>query len=158
MQTPYPGGLQDLAVFTAVRESHYVYPVLLATHLTVLALSSGAILATNLRLAGAALLTVPIARLLERLRPWKYAGFILMITTGGLLAGARASEYVGNPYFQTKLGLLVLIGLHGILFRDAVYRNPELTDARPLTRLAAILSAILWIGVLAMGRWIAYFD
>ena len=158
MQTPMQTGVQDLALFTAVRESHYVYPVLLATHLTVLAFSAGAILATNLRLVGAAFVTVPVASLLERLRPWKYAGFIGMAATGGLLAGSKADAYLANPYFQAKIGLLLLVGVHGLLFRDAVYRNHGLTDAKPVTRLAAVISLILWIGVLSMGRWIAYYD
>lgn len=151
-------GIQDLALFTAIRESHYVYPFLLATHLTTLALSAGAILATNLRLVGGAFGAIPIAMLLDRLRPWKYAGFVVMITTGALLAGSKAAEYLANPYFMTKLTLLVCIGMHGVLFRESVYRNPALTDARPLTRVAGLLSLVLWIGVLSMGRWIAYYD
>jgi hypothetical protein len=159
MGTPEIGsGIQDLALFTAIRESHYVYPFLLATHLTALALSAGAILATNLRLVGHAFVAVPIAILLERLRPWKHAGFAVMVTTGALLAGSKAPEYLANPFFMTKLTLLVCVGMHGVLFRESVYRNPALTDARPLTRVAALLSLVLWFGVLSMGRWIAYYD
>ena len=151
-------GLQDLAFFTAIRESHYVYPILLSTHLATLAVIGGAILVTNLRLLGRAFAGVPIAVLLEQLRPWKYLGFAVMLTTGGLLAASKASEYFVNPYFQTKLGVLILIGVHGVVFRDAVYRNPALTEAGRLTQVAGALSLLLWVTVLSLGRWIAYFD
>ena len=85
-------GLQDLAFFTAIRESHYVYPVLLSIHLATLAVIGGAVLVTNLRLLGQAFPGIAIATLLERLRPWKHLGFGLMVTTGGLLAGSKASD------------------------------------------------------------------
>ena len=151
-------GLQDASLFTAIRESHYVYPVLLSTHLATLAVFGGAILATNLRLLGRAFVAVPIASLLDRLRPWKYVGFMMMVTTGGLIAGSKASEYLVNPYFQAKLVLLTLIGVHGVLFRQSIYRNPQLAHDGPATRIAGTLSLVLWIGVLSLGRWIAYFD
>jgi hypothetical protein len=159
MPAPEVGhGIQELALFTAVRESRYVYPALLATHLTTLALASGAMLATNLRLLGRGFTTVPIATLLKRLRPWKYAGFAVMLTTGGLLAGSKADEYLANPFFRAKIVLLVLIGIHGLVFRDSVYRNPRLENDRALSHAAAVLSLVLWLGVIAMGRWIAYHD
>ena len=41
-------GVQDLPFFSAIRESHYLYPVLLSTHLATLGLFGGLILVTNL--------------------------------------------------------------------------------------------------------------
>jgi hypothetical protein len=42
--------LQELRGFTAVRESAYVYPVILSTHVACIALFGGLILLTNVRL------------------------------------------------------------------------------------------------------------
>jgi hypothetical protein len=151
-------GVQDLSFFSAIRESHYLYPVLLSTHLATLGLFGGLILVTNLRLLGLALVGIPIATLLDRLRRWKYLGLAVMVTTGGLIAGSKASEYLANPYFQAKLVMLTLVGIHGVMFRAAVYRNLSLGGAGPLTRTAGALSLVLWIAVLSLGRWIAYFD
>ena len=39
--------IQELSLFTAVRESALVYPVLLSTHLTCIAIFGGLILVTN---------------------------------------------------------------------------------------------------------------
>ncbi len=151
-------GVQDLPFFSAIRESHYLYPVLLSTHLATLGLFGGLILATNLRLLGLALGEIPIATLLDRLRRWKYLGLAVMVTTGGLIAGSKASEYLANPYFQAKMVMLTLVGIHGVMLRAAVYRNPSLYEAGRLTRTAGTLSLALWIAVLSLGRWIAYFD
>jgi hypothetical protein len=150
--------LQQVALFSAVRESAFVYPALLAIHLTCLALFGGAILATDLRLLRWTLTSVPLSEVIDRLRPWKYAGLSIMVAAGALVAGSRASEYFVNTYFQTKMALLGLIAVDAAVFRQSVYRDAAHADGTPRARLAAIASLILWTGVLSMGRWIAYFD
>jgi hypothetical protein len=150
--------LQNLGLFTAIRESHYAYPIVLSTHLACLALFGGTILATNLRLLGWAFTDTPAALVIARLRPWKYAGFTIMVTCGLLIAGSKASEYFANPYFGIKMLLLVFVGLHALAYRGRVYRNPSLVDGSAHAKTAATVSFALWTGLLAMGRWIAYFD
>jgi hypothetical protein len=57
--------------------------------------------------------------------------------------------------------LLALIGIHGIVFRNSVYRRTaELDGAQimpPRAKLAAALSLILWIAVVCAGRMIGYY-
>lgn len=153
--------VQSLSVFTAVRESTLAYPTFLSTHLACIALFGGMILIGNLRLLGLVLRERSIGDVMSSLRPWKQFGFVLMIAMGVLLAGSKASEYLTNPYFQIKMVLLALIGVHGTLFRHRVYRNPGLSGATTtpgVAKLAAVTSFVLWLGVLSMGRWIAYYD
>ena len=149
--------IQNLSLFSAVRESALVYPILLSTHLACIATFGGLILATNLRLLGWWLTDVPAGDLIRTLRPWKHAGLTIMLTAGVLLGGSKASEYLTNPYFQIKLLLLLSLAVHALLFRRTVYRRPEGPDPRS-ARLAGVLSMVLWVGVVSMGRWIAYYD
>ena len=149
--------IQSLSLFSAVRESALVYPILLSTHLACIATFGGLILATNLRLLGWWLTDISAADLIRALRPWKHAGLTIMLTAGVLLGGSKASEYLTNPYFQIKLLLLLSLAAHGFLFRRTVYRRPEGPDPRS-ARLAAVLSMVLWVGAVSMGRWIAYYD
>ena len=96
--------------------------------------------------------------MIRSLRPWKQLGFAVVVTCGILLGGSKASEYLPNPFFQVKMALLLGIGLHGRYFRQSVYR-PIAAPVHPTTaRAAAIVSLVLWIGVVSMGRWIAYYD
>lgn len=150
--------VQDMAVFTAVRESRLVYPIVLSTHLACIAIFGGLILMTNARLLGWTLTEIPAVDMIRSLRPWKQFGFLLMVTCGVLLGGSKASEYLPNPFFQLKMGLLIGIGLHGLYFRRRVYRPTSMPVQPTDARAAAIVSLILWIGVVSMGRWIAYYD
>jgi hypothetical protein len=148
--------IQSAPLFTAVRESALAYPVILSVHLSSIALFGGAILMTNLRLLGLAMTTQPAPEVISQLRHWKRIGFILMAGTGILLAGAKAETYHANPYFQLKLGLIALVAVHAMVFHRQVYRNEA---PRPQTaKLAACLSLALWLGIVAAGRLIAYYE
>jgi Family of unknown function (DUF6644) len=150
--------IQDFRAFTAIRESSYVYPVILSTHVACIALFGGLILLTNLRLLEWSLTDVPVHAVIERFRPWKQLGFVVMAGCGSLLAASRAAEYFVNPFFQTKMALLAAIGVHGTYFRRSVYRSERTAIPPGSARAAAILSLALWIAAATMGRWIAYYD
>jgi len=143
--------------FTSVRESAILYPTVLALHLTCIAIFGGMILATDLRLLGLAFTKTPLATVIGSMRQWKQAGFVVMVACGVLLAGSKLDQYYVNPYFVAKLLLLCAVGAHGILFR-AVYRSPKQADPSLRAKAAGSLSLLLWLGVLACGRWIAYWD
>jgi hypothetical protein len=154
--------IQTTELFTAVRQSEVFYPAVMATHLSCIAIFGGMILMTDLRLLGLALQSTPVASVIDSTRIWKRFGFILMISCGILLAGSKLDTYYGNPYFQLKLSLLVLIGIHGLIFRRSVYLSAAELDKTPKlplrAKLAGSISLILWLAVVTCGRWIAYYD
>lgn len=149
--------IRDTSLATSVRESALAYPVIMSLHLTSIAVFGGMILLTDLRLLGVALPSTPVPELIRQLRWWKRAGFVVMVTCSLLLASAKADQYYLNPYFQLKMALLILVGVHGLVFRRSLYENPGQPD-RTLARTAACLSLVLWLGVLSAGRWIAYYE
>jgi hypothetical protein len=85
-----------------------------------------------------------------------------MITMGLLLGGSEADKYYPNPFFWTKLVFLACIGIHALIFRPLVYNKTREIDAAPaippVAKTAAILSLVLWFGVLTMGRLIGYYE
>jgi hypothetical protein len=153
--------IQNGGLFTAVRQSELFYPAVLATHLSCIAIFGGMILMTNLRLLGLALKHTPASVVIESTRAWKRIGFVVMAACGVLLAGSHLDKYYPNPYFQLKLSLLVLTGIHGLAFHRGVYYNANLDRDGKLPVQAAIAGAsslVLWLSILTCGRWIAYYD
>jgi hypothetical protein len=71
-------------------------------------------------------------------------------------------KYYANPYFLTKMVLLILVGVHAMVFHRSVYGNTQALDRAPqmpgIAKVAAITSLILWIGIASAGRWIAYYE
>jgi hypothetical protein len=153
--------LQSTAFFTDLRGSWNVYPSVLALHMVALAFFACMILVTDLRLLGVGLRNYPISELLDRLRTPKRIGFTLMVTLGFLLFGSKAEEYYYNAFFRVKMIILALIVIHAVVFRAGVYRNGPALDASGPTgqsRLAAILSLALWLGMAIAGRGIGYIE
>lgn len=154
--------IQETDFFTSIRESALTYPIIMSLHLTSIAVFGGLILLTDLRLLGIAMRSVSLSDIVRQTRPWKWAGFVIMVTCGVLLAGSKLDTYYGNPYFQIKLSLLALVAVHAIVFRPRVYNKTAELDRAPaipgVAKAAAYLSLVLWIGILSMGRWIAYYE
>ena len=146
--------IQSSGLFTYIRQSELFYPAVLATHLSCIAVFGGLILMTNLRLLGLALTETPASVVIESTRTWKRIGFVIMSCCGILLAGSHLDKYYPNPYFQLKLCLLALTGLHGLIFRRGVYSSASLDPDGQLpgqARLAGGTSLLLWMGILTLS-------
>ena len=152
--------VQETSAGVALRESALVYPIILSTHLTSIAIFGGMILMTNLRILGLVMRATPVSQLYLALRPWKRMGFVIMVTCGVLLAGCEADKYYPNPIFWTKMTLLATVFVHAMIFRSSVYANPRAMDVRvpPIAKIAAVTSMLLWLSIMSAGRWIAYWD
>ena len=154
--------IENTGFMTAVRETPWVYPIILSIHLICIAVFGGMILMTDLRLLGLGLKDKTVAEVVNGLRPFKRIGFVIIVTCGILQAGSGATQYYVNPYFYIKMGLLVLVGVHAIVFKPAVYNHPEELDKSPLlptrAKAAAVISLILWVSIPVFGRLIGYYE
>jgi hypothetical protein len=154
--------IAGLDFFTSLRESALAYPVIMSLHLSSIAVFGGLILMTDLRLLGLAMPNTRVSDMIAQTRNWKRIGFVVMVTCGILLAGAKLDKYYDNPYFQMKLLFLLLVGVHALAFHRSVYGNAAELDRAPtippIAKTAACLSLVLWIGILSFGRWIAYYE
>jgi len=154
--------LQSVDIATALRESALVYPVVMTSHLAGMALFGGMILMTDMRILGLALKSYPISEVVNGLRKWKHLGLTITAGCGIFLFWAKAEQYLGNPYFWLKISLFALIIIHAWVFRGSVYKRAEELDRAAVlptnAKVAAILSIVLWAGVVTAGRLIGYYE
>jgi hypothetical protein len=136
--------LQNTDFFSYLRTSAYAYPILLSLHMVALAFLGGMILVTDLRLLGLGMRSYSVADVVNGLRVPKRVGFILAAACGALMFGAKAGQYSHNPWFWTKIALLVLIAVSCLIFRLGVYGSRA--------KLAAALSLLLWTAAFCAGR------
>lgn len=154
--------IQSIGFLSEIRESALVYPVIMTTHLSCIAIFGGMILMTDMRLLGVALKKYTVTEVVDALRVWKRIGFVIMVTMGALLAGSEAVKYTQNPYFWAKMCGLALVGVHALIFRPKVYNRTEEIDKAPVlpghAKAAAVFSLLIWTSVLTMGRLIGYYE
>ena len=143
-----------------MREALWAYPTAETVHIVGLALLFGSIAIVDLRLLGAGR-RIPAAALVGYAVPWSVLGFVVAASSGLMMFTAHASEFLSQPVFVLQMTLILLAGINAALLRVGVVQRASSrpADAAPpaRVRVAAGLSLVLWIGVIACGRLLAYF-
>jgi hypothetical protein len=152
--------LHETTFSTAIRESIWIFPVIETTHVMALSLSVGTIAMIDLRLMGLAMRKVAVSEISKQLLPWALIGFGIMFSTGLLLFVAQPLKCYESIFFPIKMGLILLAGLNALVFQVTMYPTLVDWDQSPLppfwARLMGALSLVLWVGVVAAGRTMAY--
>jgi hypothetical protein len=153
--------LEATSIATAIRENESLFPWVECVHVLAITLVIGSIAIVDLRLIGLASLDRAVNRLASQVLPCTWAAFAVAAISGALLFSSNASNYAHNFPFQAKLVLLVLAGVNMSVFHLLVGRDVERWGASPDTtplpaRIAGAVSLLLWIGVVAFGRWIGF--
>lgn len=130
----------------------WAYPALEVLHIVGIALLIGNLVLFECRLWRWLAGSVPLAALAPAALGLAVTGFALAAASGLLMFASQPAELLLNPAFRWKLALLLLAGLNAALF----HARGSLVRDDGLARLQAALSAVIWLGVVVMGRWIAY--
>ena len=145
--------LQNTGLFQFLRESDHGYEILLALHVSSIALFAATVVMTDLRLLGWALRGHTMQSVVNQLRVPKRIGFVCVATFGFLMFGIKAEEYYYNVFFRIKVLLFLLVAAHALIFRPRVYSR----EAAPSGgKLAAGCSLVLWLAIVCAGRGIGY--
>lgn len=135
-------------------------PILQTVHLLSIAAIMGSIVMVDLRILGLAVPSQDLDEMVRRLQAWTWCGVAGVASSGIWFVLARPNRYFANPVFQIKFSLL----LPALLVTAFLYRQ-TLTEAGYWSRstsrlmqarLLALVSLLLWLGVVMSGRWIAY--
>jgi hypothetical protein len=141
---------------TVVADSSWLFPALEAVHIVALALLFGAILLLNLRLLGLALNNKPAARLARELAPWVFCSLIIILASGLPLFASEAMKAYFSVPFQVKMIFLFA----AIIFHYTIHSHVTKTDdsqvSHTWSKVAAIVSIVLWFGVGIGGRAIGF--
>jgi Family of unknown function (DUF6644) len=162
--TPHAGPawavwLEASAPAVAMRQWAWLYPIVEISHIVGFVFVIGAAAMFDLRLLGLSR-RLPIDAMARHLLPWSWAGLALVVPSGTLMFVAHAVEWAGNPAFRIKLALLAAAGLNALVFNRGAFQklagSNEGIRAPAMARVAAVASLLIWAGVIACGRLLAY--
>ncbi|HLK48347.1 MAG TPA: DUF6644 family protein [Bryobacteraceae bacterium] len=152
--------LQSLPLASGVKASSWQFPVIESIHSLGLSVMLWPAALLDMRLLGIVMKKRPVSRVAAQFLPWVWAGFVTMVLTGVVLFASEAVKCYNSPFFRAKLVLLVLAGLNALLFHTTIFRDVASWDEKTATplraRVAGACSLAIWIGVVAMGRALAY--
>ena len=163
----YPEGVEQFLKWleatplaVTIRENDILFPWIESIHVLAIVLVVGTISIIDLRLLGVASLERAATRLMGDVLPWTWGAFVIAAFTGSLLFASNAPNYAHNFFFQGKMVLLAAAGVNMAIFHAFGLRDAARWDTmrRPpsAARAAGAVSLLLWIAVVAFGRWIGF--
>jgi uncharacterized membrane protein len=150
--------IYDLSISQTIRSSFWIFPFLEYIHLYSMVFLVSVIAAFNLRLMGFRIVDKPqsLSKLSRLTLVLASVCFGVNFVTGLLLFGSKSTDYYLNSAFRVKLLLiLVAVAYHSFLFSWASKSEDDRGKSLG-PRFAGFASLLLWIGVIAASRWIAF--
>ena len=138
-------------MFTALKTHASAYPALEIVHITGIALLLGNLVLLELRVFGRGA-GLPVRELARLSLSVALAGFCLAAASGLLMFASQPEELLSNRAFTLKMLLLFTAGCNAAWFHGR--RSLDLLDG--VARAQMIASTLIWLAVIACGRWIAY--
>ena len=143
----------------AVASHAWAVPSLQSVHILSVAIVMSSVAMLDLRLAGFIGREQSMRDLTLRFYPWIWGALAVLLTTGFFQIMAEPARELLNWIFLTKMGLIIAAVLFTAPLRrmleDCRYRDLP-PSKRTIIRACALVSLILWVGVVVCGRWIAY--
>jgi len=138
-------------MLSALVASSWAYPALEVVHLLGVALLIGNLAVLEARVFGAAP-SLPVAALARLSLTLAICGFAVAAASGLLMFTTQAAELLANRAFVLKMVLLFVAGSNAAWFHG----RGSLRRMDALARGQLVFSGLLWLIILALGRWIAY--
>ena len=134
-----------------LKTNPYAYPALEVVHIIGIALVFGTLWIVDLAILGK--LKGFEANLLARhVVPWTMAGFALAAVTGLTMFATNVGDLIANRAFVLKMCLLFAAGTNAAV----LHGRGAIDGGSIFTRWQALLSIVIWVAIIACGRWIAY--
>jgi len=142
------------AFFIWLRESPsiWAYPTVFFLHTIGLVFTAGASIIINMRLLGAAR-DLPVAPLARYFRP-VWIGLWLTVISGLVMLLSDLQTRLANPLFPLKMTFVVA----AVVLLLPLRRRSERANVSAATRACAAASLVCWLGAVAAGRFMAYFQ
>jgi FtsH-binding integral membrane protein len=152
--------LQSLPWASGIKESSWQFPVIEGIHSLALSAMLWPAAILDLRLLGWIMPRRRVSTVAAQFLPWVWIGFTSMVLSGAILFAAEAVKCYNSPFFRIKIILIGVAGMNALVFHKTVFGDiaswDDNTTAPWRAKVAGGCSLAIWIGVVAMGRALAY--
>jgi len=154
--------LEQTPLSQAIQSAGWIVPTVQTVHILSIAAVMSSVLMIDLRLIGILGRDQPLARVSERFRPVIWWTLPILLATGIVMITGEPARSLESPVFQLKMALLLAAIMVTLSYQVPLGRDSSYWDLsvirRAAARIIAVLSLLLWTGIVFAGRWIAYYD
>ena len=137
-----------------------IVPVSQSIHIIAVAMLMMSVLLLNFRILGLAGTRQSFARLSGQLMPWIWPALIVLLITGAVQTIAEPMRELLSTTFWLKMAMLAVTLAITALYAVGLRKDSRFWEhsraRRVMLKGLATLSLVLWTGIVAAGRLIAY--
>jgi hypothetical protein len=153
--------LEQTPLSHAIQVTNWIIPTVQTIHILAIAVVASSALMMNLRLIGVFGTDQPLKAVASRFLPFIWWALPVLLATGAILIIAEPARSLKNPAFQLKMALviaaIIVTGFFQILLKSDLMLSDSGAERRVAAATIAVLSMLLWSGIIFAGRWIAYY-
>jgi hypothetical protein len=148
--------IETLGLHGTMQTVEWAVPLVQTIHILAIAAVFSSSLVLALRTAQVSGTDWSPARWAQRLNAWVGIGLVVLLLSGALLIVGEPGRSLLNAIFQTKMMLLLAALAVFVLLARRLQRLDPPERATGIERALAALLVLLWVAIIACGRWIAY--
>jgi hypothetical protein len=141
-------------------ETWLIIPISQTVHILGVGIVMIAVGMLNLQLMGVRVTRQSFADLSARWMPWIWSAMIVLFVTGAVQTIAEPTRELMNYTFRIKIVMLLVAVAITVFYRAQVKKDAKYWERsgerRTLAYALASVSLVLWLGIVAAGRLIAY--
>jgi len=138
----------------------WAIPAIQSVHIVGIGLVMGSVLMIDLRILGLAWTDQTLRQTTNRFGPWLTGALWLLLATGLLMVVGEPVRELVSFSFWLKMALVAIGAAVAVSFQRALRRHEQQWGAtlahRPSIKALAVLTFLVWICVIFLGRLIAY--
>jgi hypothetical protein len=156
----FSSNLESTPVSLFLQTVEWIIPTVQTIHILSIAVVIGAVLMVHLHTLGVAMRSQSSAALARRFFPWLWVALLMLLLSGSILVTAEPGRSLPNLIFQLKMVLVLTAAGLTLLYQQPLRSDPsfwEKTSGRRKSAIGiAVISLLVWFGIVFAGRWIAY--
>jgi cation transport ATPase len=148
--------LENTPLALTIQGSFWIVPLMQTLHILSISALLISALMMNLRMLNIVGKSDVISVVISRYIHIIWFALPVLLISGGILIVGEPARSLANPAFQMKMVMLIaVIGITVGIQRIGSTGNDQM-QAKGIVQLLAVLAVLLWLGIVACGRWIAY--
>jgi hypothetical protein len=152
--------IEQTSLSQAIQVTSWSVPTVQTVHILAISAVMASVLMLNLRLLGIVSRERPLAEVSARFRPVIWWGLPVLLASGAILIVGEPVRSLENPIFQLKMTLLIAVIIVTLAYQAPLNKDSRYWEStagrRAAIKLIAVVSLVLWVGIVCAGRWIAY--
>lgn len=149
--------LSNTSFSMVIQDQLWIIPAVQTVHILAIATVMASIVMVDFRLLGVVGRSQPLPDVAHRYLPWVWGAVVVLACSGSLLVVGEPGRELLSQVFWAKMILLACALTVTGTFQVVLNRRTEFWERRRLLGGAtAVVSLLLFVAIVAAGRWIAY--